>query len=266
MSWLRRRELKPVSEVPISNVDGYLSSMQKSLMDKLFWVDKLPSVGLVVDFGCADGTVIKTAKSLFPEQRYIGYDQNPALLPTGPGFTSNWYRVQDEIFKSQSLRQMTALTLLSVVHEVYTYGPAEVDKFWLNVYSCGFDYIAIRDMAVSRTASRPADPVTVARVRQLANPNQVRDWESAWGSLDENWSFVHYLLTYKYTDNWERELRENYLPLTTEDYLRLVPRQYRPAYIEHFTPPFLRQQVEADFGIQLQERTHLKLILRKEQH
>jgi hypothetical protein len=253
-----------VDEIPIANVDGYLGSMQKSLMDKLFWVDKLPSVGLVVDFGCADGTVIKTARSLFPEQLYIGYDRDPSLLPRGPEFMSDWSKVQKEISKSQRLGQTTALTLLSVVHEVYTYGPAEVDKFWFDVYNCGFDYIAVRDMAVSRTASRPADPVTVARVRQLADPNQVRDWESTWGSLDENWSLVHYLLTYKYTDNWEREFRENYLPLTAEDYLRLVPRRYRPVYIEHFTPPFLRQQVEADFGIQLQERTHLKLILRKE--
>ena len=92
----------------------------------------------------------------------------------------------------------------------------------------------------------------------------MRAFESCWGSLNDNWSLTHFLLKYRYQAEWERELRENYLPISVERMLGLVPTEYTPTFIEHYTLPFLRERVMADFGIQLQERTHFKLILKKD--
>jgi hypothetical protein len=71
-------------------------------------------------------------------------------------------------------------------------------------------------------------------------------------------------LKYRYVNEWDRELRENYLPISIEHLLGLVPTEYAPIFMEHYTLPFLRDRVWEDFGIQLQERTHFKLILKRE--
>ena len=46
--------------------------MKKSLLDKLFFLDKIDSE-IIVDFGCANGELIKFMYNLFPNYIYIGY-------------------------------------------------------------------------------------------------------------------------------------------------------------------------------------------------
>lgn len=43
----------------INNIDVYTSGMQKSLADKLFFVDKVDDIDTVIDFGCADGSLLR---------------------------------------------------------------------------------------------------------------------------------------------------------------------------------------------------------------
>lgn len=116
---------------------------------------------------------------------------------------------------------------------------------------------------VSRSTSRPSDPISVAKIKINYDKERLSQWESRWGSLHENWSLVHFLLTYHYVNSWERECYENYLPLSLEDFLNIIPEGWEPFYIDHYTLPYLRQCVQNDFGIDLQDRTHLKLILKR---
>ena len=81
--------------------------------------------------------------------------------------------------------------------------------FWKFVFETKlFHYIAIRDMCVSHTTSRQSDPISVAKIRMNYDSNLLSQWEARWGSLTENWSLTHFLLTYRYVDSWEREFRE----------------------------------------------------------
>ena len=43
----------------INNIDVYTAGMQKSLSDKLFFVDKVDDISRIVDFGCADGSLLR---------------------------------------------------------------------------------------------------------------------------------------------------------------------------------------------------------------
>lgn len=43
----------------INNIDVYTSGMQKSLANKLFFVDKVDDIDTVIDFGCADGSLLR---------------------------------------------------------------------------------------------------------------------------------------------------------------------------------------------------------------
>lgn len=254
----------------IPNPALYIREMAKPLIDKLFFLDKVEAT-LYVDFGCADGMLLAALRMLSPGTKCIGYDESPAMVDgarkehPGIGFTGDWAEVRSAVLAENATGGRTCLILSSVIHEVYSYLKGdEVAAFWRRVWGGdgepGFDCVAIRDMMVSRATSRPADPLAVARVRQIHDPDRVAQWERQWGSLTENWSLVHFLLTYRYSDNWSRELRENYLPQPVEDFIRLVPRAYVPVYVEHFVPPFLRRQVRLDFGIELADPTHLKVI------
>jgi SAM-dependent methyltransferase len=265
----------------VENVPNYTSEMRKALLDKVFFLDKVDANSFV-DFGCADGSVLKLAHDIQPDHFYVGYDTAPEMIEVAKStgspeivFTSDIDEVKNMLNRDKE--GIVCLSLLSLIHEVYHYGPESVTKFWEFVFGSDFashgrpnhglfDYIAIRDMCVSKHVSRPSDPISVAKIRMNYDSSRLAQWESKWGSLDENWSLVHFLLTYRYVDSWERELHENYLPLSKEDLLALIPPQWEPVYIEHYTLPFLRNQVREDFDIDLQDRTHLKLILRRRQH
>lgn len=253
-------------ERPIKDIAKYNKGMRQSLIDKTYFLDKVDAE-VFVDFGCADGVLLQYMNNLFPENHYIGYDLCDEMIAQAGK------RLHDEILLFSDLKKVkeclkttykgkkSCLILSSVIHEVYSYSNA--DDFWQQIFDLDFDFISIRDMCVSNSCSRPSDPITVARVHQIFDADLIADWESTWGSLDENWSLTHFFLTYRYTDNWDRESRENYLPITKEKLLQIVPNHYYPHFIEHYTLPYLRDQVFNDFQIQLQERTHLKLILRK---
>ena len=44
----------------ISDLSGYLYRMQKSMIDKMFFIDKIfEPVETIVEFGCANGELIK---------------------------------------------------------------------------------------------------------------------------------------------------------------------------------------------------------------
>ncbi len=254
---------------PIQDLDRYNHSMSKPLIDKIFFMDKVEA-DVFVDIGCADGTLCKFLARNFPEHTYIGYDNDLDMIKKANDsqVPSAYFTVSQDLLlqmlkEHKEAGRKICVILSSMIHEVYSY-TRDVTPFFEFIFDeIKPDSVAIRDMAVSHTASRPSDPVTVARIRQVFDPNKLSEWESQWGSIDENWSLTHFLLTYRYQHNWERELRENYLPITKEALLKMIPLEYHPILIEHYTLPFLRREVHKDFRVQLQERTHLKLILER---
>lgn len=155
-----------------------------------------------------------------------------------------------------------------MIHEVYSYGPESVDDFWNMIWGYEPDYVAIRDMMVSETSSRPSCPHSAMRIRQVfskidGGPEFIRKHEANWGSLNDNWSLIHFLLKYRYISNWDREVNENYLPISVEKLLNIIPSNFDIHYSDHYTLPYIKGEVWKDFYIQLQDSTHFKLILRR---
>lgn len=252
-------------EHSISDLQVYISRMQKSILDKIFFMDKVfEPFSTVVDFGCADGELIRTLQALFGEYRYIGYDISEDMLsvarenvPTA-AFYADWDAIDADF--SDAL-----LNLSSVLHEVYSYGTEEdVATFWKRVYGSGFKYVAIRDMMLSEAEQTGMDAdqhrLVIANERYA---DRLRDYEAVWGKITTQHALVHYLLKYRYTENWEREVRENYVPITVEQLLATVPEDYEIAYLNHSTLPYIAWQIQQDFGITLTTPTHIKLILRR---
>jgi hypothetical protein len=253
----------------IPDMGAYEAGMRRSLIDKAFFLDKIDA-DLIVDYGCADGALLGFVRHLFPETRCVGYDISQEQLGRAreavPGIlvTDDWELVRAACAEVGPDR--VAVVANSLMHEVYSYGGREdVERFWTRIFdpTC-FGTVVIRDMCVSRTTSRASDPLSVMKVRQRYDRNAIDEFEQQWGSLGENWSLTHFLLKYRYRANWGREVRENYLPVNLEDLMARVPAAWTPSYVEHFTLPFIREQVRRDFSLELQDRTHVKLILRHE--
>jgi hypothetical protein len=238
----------------------------------LFFLDKTEDASVFVDYGCADGAMIKLAHGILPDNQYVGFDNSKEMIAAARlscrgidqiGFVSDVVALQKVVHEYRAADKKICLSLMSLIHEVYEYGPDTVKEFWAAVFSNDYDYIAIRDMCVSMTTSRPSDSLSVAKIRMRYDKDLLAQWEAHWGNLNENWSLVHFLLTYRYVDSWDREFRENYLPLSLENLFNLIPENWEPTYIEHYTLPFIRQQVMKDFNVDLQDRTHVKLVLKR---
>jgi len=259
-----------VGENPISNYDQYISDMNTTMSDKLFFVNEF-KFDVIVDFGCADGTFLKSVSSVRPNVKIIGYDLDSKMLeiargklPSNAVLTDDW----NEVLKEISGYKNPLLNLSSVIHEVYSYSSSlVVSKFWnQQVFGGKFKYITIRDMIPSVTLTRNEInnfKEDAKKLRRMADTKSLTSFEEVWGSINSDYrSFVHFLLKYKYTDNWEREVNENYLPITLETLKSKIPGSYSILYEDNFVLPYLRNEVKKDFNIILSHPTHTKMILR----
>lgn len=247
----------------IQDLQVYIQRMQRSLLDKLFFADKIfEPIRTVLDFGCANGTLIGAMQGMFPEYVYVGYDISPEMLRMARQalpevtFCQEWDQISVD-------PDTTLLNISSTIHEVYAYGDeASVSQFWDRVFGTGFKYIAIRDMMISDQIPSRADPEDVEKARKLF-PEKLDRFERIWGDIGHRKNLIHYLLKYSYTENWEREVNENYLPLSVERLLALIPDTYDIVYQEHYVLPYIRHQVRKDSGITLKDATHFKLLLER---
>jgi len=259
-----------VGDIEISNVDNYVEGMQKSLDDKLFFVDKL-DFDVIVDFGCANGAFLSKVKKMKPNVKIIGYDLDETMLSKARAeltsediLTSNW----DEVIREIQGYSSPLLNLSSVIHEVYSYShPSVVKSFWENqVFGGDFKWITIRDMIPSCKIDRSeieSFRKDVQNVRKRANKFYLESFEKRWGTINDNYrTFCHFLLKYRYIDNWEREVKENYLPVSLETLKKKIPSNYTIQYEQDFIVPFIQENVGKAFNVKIKHSTHVKMIIK----
>ena len=248
----------------ISDLDIYLTRMQRSILDKMFFIDKVfEPFRYILDFGCANGELIKAMKPMFPDYSYIGYDISHEMIEAARRnvsdamFYDNWEQI--DIPSEESL-----LNISSTIHEVYSYGSEEdIEIFWNRVFGSGFRYVTIRDMMFPQSENIPARQEQLEAIRNSSYAEWLESFENVWGKIENQCQLVHFLLKYKYTQNWDREVHENYFPVFTEELMKRIPDSYRLVYKDVFTLPYISWQIRKDFGFELTEHTHIKLILER---
>jgi len=247
---------------PINNMQVYNAGMRKGMLDKIWWIDKIDnSIDTVVDYGCADGALLSMVHEINPNLKLYGYDFNEDMIKlatenVASGCFSSDY---DEMVAATS--KASVLVASSVFHEIENYAP-NVEEEYDRIFNNNYKYIAIRDMFISEKSYGIADPLTVAKVRQQFDYNKIQEFETHIGTIDYNENLLQFFLTYRYKENWDREVCENYFPYTIEQFLYRIPNNYEIVYFEHYTLPFIREQVFKDFGVQLKNPTHGKILLK----
>lgn len=260
--------LEKVGEIPISNPDNYISAMNKSMPDKLFFLNII-NPDVIVDFGCADGTTLLNIKKIKPKITLVGYDLDPIMVQKARNkvpsatITSDWNDIKSLICNYDN----PVILLSSVIHEVYSYSRSSlIKKFWNEqVFGDLFKYVVIRDM-IPTTLMQKEDILKfkedAKKITKLSNKKYLNSFENIWGLIDNDYrTLVHWLLKYTYIDNWEREVRENYVPLTLETLKKKIPNNYKITYEKNFVFPPIKERVLKDFGVEIKHSTHTKMII-----
>ena len=253
----------------ISNYDNYIAGMNKSLESKMWFLKRIRP-DCLVDFGCADGSLLKAVHAMYPGIKLIGYDIDPGMEkrfkennPDVP-FTSKWSEVMHEASKYKK----SCVLLSSVIHEVYSYRGSNFDipKFWKAIFGSGFHYVVIRDTIPDKIdIVAPTDfSDDVEKVKSKVDKKYLEDFEKKWGPIDSSYRlFVRFILTYRYKDNWDRESLENYMPLSYSTLLKKIPGNYKVIEGENYRFEPISVEFKKDYNIDLKVNTHLKMILSK---
>lgn len=245
----------------INDLDAYNARMDRSINDKTFFVDKVGDPNLIVDYGCGRGTLLNFISDWFPDANLVGFDIEEDMVEALENGTTDWAEVE----KAAEEVEAKVVVLSSIIHEVYHYSDVDkIDEFWNRIWETGFDYVVIRDMIPSSAIDRRPPREAVRKVySKFGGTKELEDFENAWGSIEGSYKqLVHFLLKYRYTEpNWQREVKENYFPFYVEDLMREIPNNYSILFDNHYVLPYIRKHIRQDFGIDLQDPTHYKLIL-----
>ena len=248
--------------VKIANTKTYISGMQKSIADKLWFMKEIdPEIKWIYDFGCADGSLLAAIHEIDPTLSLIGYDMSPEMIQIANSCNSSGNFFSHPL---HSLPKHTLLNASSVFHEIHSYGtPESVRSDYDSIFGVGAEYIAIRDMFFSESMPLMTNPYQLQSVKANSDHRRIKEFERIHGSITINKNFLHYLLKYRYVENWEREVRENYLPNSIEKFIRDIPSVYCVERLHVYTLPFLRQKIREDFGFWFDYPTHAQILLKR---
>lgn len=255
---------------PIADRKVYLERMAKPLREKLRVAEYLPSSArTVLDVGCANGAVTLAMARLFPDTRFHGIDLDEGFIAEAQTHGAG---VANVTFERAYLRELLArperygaVTFVSVLHEFFSYGEgiSSVLKAVADAHEILFPggVIVIRDMILPdytrRTDFQCQD--IIRRIGDSPYVTAARDFEAVHGPLDSIYQVNHFLLKYLYEENWERECREHYVPVSFEQYEQLfLLLGMRLEFEESYLIEYLRARWREDFGLTDRELSSLR--------
>ena len=256
----------------IENYQVYNDRMRRSMWDKAFFMDKVPGAEIIIDYGCADGSLVRFLSALFPSVRFIGFDIDPLMVEAADArrgentwFFSTMPEVLAQLKRMDARSERIAVNFSSVFHEIFHYGCDLISVRQL-LDAVSPQYIVVRDMLYQCGDDRAqVSEAAERRVRERLPAELIRDFEACFGSIRFRRSLIHLLLKYRYTENWARECAENYFSCTWESLQQALDPAglYRRTLFNPYILPWFRHTVETDFGINLGEgfTTHFAMIL-----
>ena len=285
-------------EKAIKDFTFYTSEMEKGMKDKLFFLDFLDEHQSYnfLDYGCANGKVLEAISNVRKNQYdvFCGYDKSSEMIQLAKsqwqGFNINAEFISHWPDRHVDKNKPTVLILSSVLHEIYSFysqvfgSKAWIKEFWKEVFEANADYIVIRDMCWSsdmdremegeRNILRSCNGLQGYEIKSYFLPNflrysdvtekQVEEFEAVWGPITNIKNFLHLLLKYRYVVNWEREVKENYFALSDKElFSRVFNSQYNIQYVSRFQLPIIEKFTKLGFGNDINDNTHIKMILKR---
>ena len=252
----------------------YTTEMAKSVWDKAFFMDKIPGAKCVIDFGCADGAMIRYLSSLFPDITFIGYDINRELIDMAqktPPFNANliyfcgiWEGLNDleEYVFDNFKKQEICINFSSVLHEVYS-STGGIETIQELIGKLEPRYITIRDMYCDEHL-----PFTVPSFNTVWGPLPAGpsiDFCNRFGPRKDWRDMTHLLMKLQWVDNgWEDELKEDYYSWNIDEFIDEIGGNYILSFNCRYQLPYLGEKWKKEYGWYNPDiHTHAQFILRR---
>lgn len=259
------------------NLDTYTTEMAKSVWDKSFFMDKIPGVKYIIDFGCADGAMLHFLAPLFPEINFIGYDIDEELIKRGRAkapFHSNiiYFDKIEHVINYMQITPMArseeiCINFSSVLHEVFS-STGGISKITHLINVLKPEYITIRDMYseehypfVGNTYLKILDKIEESP--KLCHYTQ--EFMKEFG-IPNDWSdLMHLLMKLQWVDNgWTNEMKENYFSWNINGFLKLLDNKYVPCFECLYQLPYLSEKWKKEYDFYNPDiHTHAQFILRR---
>lgn len=263
---------------PIIDVNSYNNSMAAAIQDKLYFLPLLKDEGVrfVVDYGCADGTLIAALAPKYPHIKFIGVDNSEYMIYIAQSKTKGMNNVSFCFGDQNFLREFdscdssdTLVIFNSVLHEVFSYSKNNSSaEFWEILTQSNFRYVCVRDMYVSPRyketwAWAQNEYVEIKRSELYQNDAAFRgrlmDFFSHYEMNDYN--MIMFLLKFRYAKNWIRERDENYSPYMPGSIVSLLDRHYYLIMWDDYALPYNVEKINELFHFDIGNiKTHYKLV------
>lgn len=252
----------------------YTSEMAKSVWDKSFFIDKIPGVKCIVDFGCADGAMIKFLASIHPNITFVGYDINKELMykaQNEPPFYANVvffdktsellaFVLKEKGFSGSEI----CINFSSVLHEVYSSGQRPMVDYYIERLKPR--YITIRDMYCDESFPIRTD-LHDSIMEQLRDqyPNELRAFCAKYGKIDSWKNLTHLLMKLQWVSNgWGIEIEENYYSFEIDKFPQIS--NYAINFEAHYQLPYLSEKWRKEYDFYNPDAfTHAQFILRRDE-
>lgn len=259
------------------NLDTYTSEMAKSVWDKAFFMDKIPGAKCVIDFGCADGAMIRFLAPLFPDIVFVGYDISDELITRArktPPYYANavffdgseryGYEHVIHFIQEKFEPDEVCINFSSVLHEVFstTKEGKHIIKRLLDAIHP--KYITIRDMYFEGENR----VLAYYYIKEVMNAFKVKEgfiesFEDEHSSICSVKFLHHFLLKYQWHENgWEEENAEDYFSWTLRDF-KGIADAYTCIYENHYMLPYYREQWHKVNLFPVEANTHAQFILKR---
>ena len=255
------------------NFDIYTEEMRKSIWDKAFFMDKVIGTECIIDFGCADGSLIFMLADMFPNMKFYGFDHLGDMINRAKANArSNTYfyyfwelgKMCDDILHVYEPDKI-CLNFSSVLHEVFSSSPSVKDSIAYIIKELHPKYITIRDMYYSGDNKN----VRFIYVNEVINKlfideKYIEDFENFNGSIMTHKGFLQFLMKYQWKDNgWKDELEENYFSWTIDNLLDIIG-DYSKVFETYYLLPYYAEKWKKIDIQPMYDRTHAQFILRRD--
>lgn len=250
----------------IANPKQYLERMSKPLQEKLRIARFIPKgTKSVLDVGCADGIVTLALAEMYPEIDFVGLDLNESFIAKAQAKIG---KLQNIRFETGYLRERLAtperfdvVLFCSVLHEFFSYGEgiSTIVKALADAHEIlkPKGTLIIRDMILYEYTEQSDLWVTETKEKVLKKEGMtplLQEFEKYFGEIKSIKVMNHFLLKYMYADNWEREVKENYVPVSFEKYDQIFKLLGMSVLFQRSsTIPFLKETWKKDFDFSVAE-------------
>ena len=253
---------------------GYLARMDKSLPDKLFWLDKVnpDEISIIVDFGCGSGTLLSKVRKdpRFKDKIFVGIDSN---LDFEKDF---WMNMGVPRHTDPKIKHFTSpgvigkylnsdrvlLIFSSVLHECYSFNTLPFKWYKVNT-----KYVVIRDMFAPMTSFFEEEVSVKDKLKIFTKADKKKFYDHfkrrGWNfKYDRTW--IEFMMKYHYVNNWDTEREENYFATDWYSiYTHMEDNNFTKLYQHTYNIPWLVEKAKKDFGVTYSQPTHCSVIFYK---